>query len=72
MLEIASVHTVNGQKFRTLRKEDENGIPIIEISEVLTPHCGWKVHDCNPTCTKACDIKCRLCQDFFEEVGIDY
>ena len=72
MLEIASVHTVNGQKFRTLRKENENGIPIIEISEVLTPHCGWKVHDYDMACHKACDLECRLCQDFLDMIGVDF
>lgn len=71
MFEIISVRTVNEHKFRTIAEENEDGIPIFEIDEVLTPHCGWKVHSCDPTCTKACDIKCRLCQDFLSMIGVN-
>lgn len=72
MLKLVSVHTVNEHKFRTFQEENEKGFVLFEFDEVLTPHCGWKMHSCTPTCTKGCDTKCRLCQDFFEEVGIDY
>ena len=65
-------HTVNGTEFKEIYIEYDNGTCDHIRTEVQTPHCGWKEHDVNPTCTKGCDTDCLLCREFFDEVGIEY
>lgn len=71
-LNISNVHTVNGHKYRDLYEDFEDDMHNDIGYEVLTPHCGWKAVEGIPTCTKACDTKCRLCQDFLDEIDVEY
>lgn len=70
---IGKVRSVNGHKYRDVEIIDNvTGFPIDVINEVLTPHCGWKEDYVNPTCEKGCDTSCKLCQTFFDEIGVEY
>lgn len=70
-----NLHTVNGELLRNViwvMTNDPEKHPVHIEEQVYTPHCGWKTINALPTCTEGCDIKCKLCQIFFDEIGVEY
>ena len=63
--------SVKGHRYKDAYKHHKEYSEHI-YSEVKTPHCGWQPIVGHPTCTKACDTKCKLCQIFFDEIGVEY
>ena len=71
-----NLHTVNGELFRNViwfMKDDPEKHPVHTEEQVYTPHCGWRtIYYSLPICTEGCDTKCKLCQIFFDEIGVEY
>lgn len=67
-IEFSEPRMVQGHMYRDVH-EVHDDFEVYLGEEVRTIRCGFQpVH----ICTRACDCDCKLAQELFDEIGIDY